>query len=250
MKAVTFNVRCDNPYDGDQNIKFRLPLIEKKINTVKPDIIGFQEVQPHISLKIKAMLPDYNVLGHGRSETYESEHTAIAYRKERFDLISYDTFWLSPTPKVPGSRYKDQSVCPRNCTCVTLFDLEKHEKIRVYNTHLDHIGVSARKRGLELILKRMHKDYERDGVKYILMGDFNAFPDSPELSPLETDFLKDLTVGTGGTYHGYGTTSEKIDYILAGPAEYAAGASAPVLWKDMQGSLYISDHHAVEVDLP
>ena len=49
MKVVTFNIRCDYGQDGLNEFANRKKLILRKINQEKPDIIGFQEVLPHVA---------------------------------------------------------------------------------------------------------------------------------------------------------------------------------------------------------
>lgn len=53
MKYVTFNIRCDYGEDGDNNFVYRKPLILEKISQEKPDIIGFQEVRPHVAVWLR-----------------------------------------------------------------------------------------------------------------------------------------------------------------------------------------------------
>ena len=47
MKIATFNIRCDYGQDGDNNFRYRKPLILEKLAEEKPDIVCFQEVLPH-----------------------------------------------------------------------------------------------------------------------------------------------------------------------------------------------------------
>ena len=51
------------------------------------------------------------------------------------------------------------------------------------NTHLDHIGVVARREGVSLILDRVNE--LSDGLPVIVTGDFNAEP--------ESDVIKHMT---------------------------------------------------------
>ena len=125
LKLVTFNIRCDYGQDGDNNFEYRKPFILEKLTAEQPDIICFQEVLPHVAIWLKENLADYYVIGCGRSETLEDEQLTIAFRKKRLNLISMETFWLSPTPCIPGSRYEEQSICPRVCTEAVLEDLPK-----------------------------------------------------------------------------------------------------------------------------
>ena len=84
------------------------------------------------------------MVGCGRSKELDNEQMSVAYRKEKWNLISMDTFWLSETPFVPGSRCREQSECPRVCTEVVLEDLQEKKVFRLMNVHLDHLGAEAR----------------------------------------------------------------------------------------------------------
>ena len=53
MKVVTFNIRGDFGVDGENNFCFRKPLILKKLAQEQPDIIGFQEVMPHVAVWLR-----------------------------------------------------------------------------------------------------------------------------------------------------------------------------------------------------
>ena len=152
MKLVTFNIRCDYGQDGSNCFCFRKPGILAAFAREQADVYCFQEVLPHVAAWLKEALPEYTVVGCGRGENLDGERVILAFRKERFDLMKMDTFWLSPTPRVPGSRYPDQSICPRTCTEAVLYDLAENRVVRVMNTHLDHEGAPARQAGLEQIL--------------------------------------------------------------------------------------------------
>jgi endonuclease/exonuclease/phosphatase family metal-dependent hydrolase len=248
MKFVTFNIRCDYGQDGDNNFRFRKPLILRKLAEETPDIICFQEVLPHVAAWLKQNLEDYYVVGCGRSETLEDEQVSIAYRNDRFNLIQMDTFWLSETPDVPASRYPDQSSCPRVCTEAQLQDLEAKTVFRVVNTHLDHIGVSARRKGLLQILRRLESERLFPQAPVILAGDFNAEPDGEELLAFR-DFpgYVNATEGIGITYHGYlRAAPESADYIfLKGDVSCVHVEK----WTQEAGGVYLSDHYPVCAEL-
>ena len=154
MKLVTFNIRCDYGQDGENCFQFRKSFIKQKILYEKPDVICFQEVLPHVAVWLKEELEDYYVVGCGRSKELDNEQMSVAYRKEKWNLISMDTFWLSETPFVPGSRCREQSECPRVCTEVVLEDLQEKKVFRLMNVHLDHLGAEARRLGVNQILKK------------------------------------------------------------------------------------------------
>jgi endonuclease/exonuclease/phosphatase family metal-dependent hydrolase len=249
MKLVTFNIRCDYDQDGKNSFRFRNRLILDKIEKEKPDIICFQEVLPHVALWLKENLKDYNVIGCGREEDLEGEQTSIAYRKMSFDLISMEVFWLSEMPKVVASRYEDQSICPRICTKALFQNLETKEVFRVYNTHLDHIGVLSRRLSLIQIMDKITVEDEFIHAPAILTGDFNALPESPEMEVIKLyPNFYDLTQELTGTFHEYGELAvpEKIDYIIADKVFECRIVS---LWDDCSNCIYLSDHYPVIVEI-
>ncbi len=249
IRFVSFNIRCDYGQDGINCFSYRKDLIKKKLDKENPDIICFQEVLPHVADWLREELTDYYVLGCGRSHKLDDEQETIAFKKERFNLISMDTFWMSETPYCPGSRYKEQSECPRTTTEVVLFDKEEREIYRVLNTHLDHVSSLARKLGLAQIMKRLEEVETIPGALTILAGDFNAIPGAEELKEIEgSGEFFDALEGIGGTFHDYGqcVPAEKIDYIyLKKPLK----ANAPLLWTDCRDGVYLSDHYPVSVEI-
>ncbi|NLP33648.1 MAG: endonuclease/exonuclease/phosphatase family protein [Clostridiales bacterium] len=249
MKLVTFNIRCDYDQDGINSFKYRKPLIVKKIKEEDPDIICFQEVLPHVAVWLKETLQDYYVIGCGRDENLEDEQNSIAYKKTKFNLMGMEVFWLSETPTVPGSRYENQSVCPRICTQALFQDMGTKEIFRIYNTHLDHIGSKARKLGLGQILEDYEQMEALTRIPTIITGDFNAFPDSPEMELLaKYPRLIDLTTTIDGTFHDYGQLDvlEKIDYIIASDNYHCSSVK---VWDDCENGIYLSDHYPVSVEI-
>lgn len=246
MKLTTFNIRYDCGCDGINNFDCRKNRILETIAREKPDIIGFQEVLPHVAAWLKESLTEYYVVGCPRCEDLSGEQVCIAFRPDRFNLMKMDTFWLSPTPYVPGSRYPEQSICPRTCTEVVLQELSSGKVLRVLNTHLDHEGSLARVLGARQILAYLNEAKFFPLAPAVLVGDLNAEPDSPEIRLLSSH-MRNLTEGIGITYHGFGgPNSADIDYIfLRGAIE----GTAPRKWDECRDGVYLSDHYPVCAEL-
>ncbi len=247
IKLVTFNIRCDYGQDGINNFNFRAPLITDKINTEKPDIICFQEVLPHIASWLKNAFADYYIIGCGRSADFADEQEAIAFKKDRFNLVNMSTFWMSETPNIPGSRYEKQSICPRVTTEAVLYDLTEKKMFRLLNTHLDHEGVEARLLGLNQLLRKIETAEIFSDIPVIITGDFNAEPDSIEMKSIITSKkYRDLTADIDFTFHDYGKTREKIDYIFASGNIVCKNVKK---WTDENNGVYLSDHYPVQADI-
>lgn len=245
MKVVTFNIRGDFGVDGANDFCHRKPLILRKLAQEQPDVIGFQEVLPHVAAWMRQALPEYDVVGCGREKDLTGEQMTVLFRRDKFQLIAMQTFWLSPTPDVPGSRYAEQSGCPRTATELVLRDVDAGKVIRVVNTHLDHIGSLARQLGLAQILQHLEAPAFFPDAPVILMGDFNAAPDSRELQLIRSH--PDYTSAApemGVTFHGFMTADaqEQIDYIFIKGKICAISA---VKWTDAQDGVYLSDHYPV-----
>ena len=216
----------------------------------QPDLIGFQETQPPQRQWLMDNLKEFETVGIGRGEDLLEESNVILFRRDRFDLIATDTFWLSDTPHKPGSRFfTDQSRCPRICTFAVLRDRENGKVFRHYNTHLDHIGAFAQAQGISLILNRIAADYAIWLLPVILTGDLNVEPDSAVIrSILGFDGcglpLIDVTANAGPTFHGFkkGEWDKKIDYIFTNlPCDISKTATI----RDEKDGLPLSDHYPV-----
>ena len=246
MKLVTFNIRYDCGHDGENNFCFRKPLILDKIHKEAPDILCFQEVLPHVAVWLKEQLREYYIVGCPRETDLTDEQTCIAYRYDRFNLMKLDTYWLSPTPCVPGSRYEIQSICPRVCTEVTLQELASGKAFRLTNTHLDHEGAPARLLAAQQILDKLDHEPFFPGIPAILVGDMNAEPDSQEIHLLGS-IMRNETADIGYTYHNFGRGQNvQIDYIFTSGNIRCSHVEK---WTDCQNGIYLSDHYPVCAEL-
>ena len=244
IKVMTFNLRVAVKGDGANYFDYRLPRIVEFLNAEKPDIVGFQEVNDHMKEALYEHLTDYFVVGCGRDTTYRGESACLAYKKDRFQLIALENFWLSATPDIPGSRYGlDQSPCPRITTAALLKLREASAPFWFVNTHLDHEGATAKLLGSIQLMQFVSTKREH----CIITGDFNAFPDSPEIKIMtETKAypLLDATANIESTFHAFSPKFYgKIDYIFT---SLKCDPTQGILYDDepVEG-IYLSDHRPV-----
>ena len=244
LKVMSFNIRVEAECDGINYLPNRYPRILDTLQSEAPDLVGFQEVSDTSREWLRGALPDYTLLGCGRLESYQGESAPLAFRRDKFELIKSETFWLSDTPAVPGSRYEnsDQSGCPRTATAAVLKPLDFDGLILYINTHTDHVGQKARLRASEDLLAYIQKT----GLPAILTGDLNAEPASDEIRMLAAT-LTDTTAHLSGTFHNFGKlspeTAPKIDYIFT---TLPSDTSKTYAIKDTPvDGFYISDHKPV-----
>jgi len=243
IKVMSFNLRFRTERDGINIFDNREPRVLETIKNEAPDLIGFQEATDYQRDFLRRELSDtYTVLGCGRYADYRGEAPCIAYRADMFELVKYDTFWLSDTPDVAGSIYEgiDQSKCPR-VTSYALLSLGKDMGcIAFFNTHLDHQGEKARVKGMKQTLEAI----ERLGGTFVLTGDMNDFPNSECIRlATQAEGVVEATADIKHTFHNYGriTENHKIDYIFTNTRVVSSHAveDGPV------EGIYISDHYPI-----
>ena len=245
LKIMTFNIRCRVKGDGINIFENRAPKLLSAIFEELPDIIGFQEVTDYQRDFLRENLSDkYTVLGCGREANYRGEAVCIAFLKNLFELVSFDTFWLSDTPEIAGSRYEalDQSIYPRIASHAELVAKELDAPLHFFNTHLDHSGKKAQLHGIRAIIEKIS---DTNG-NFILTGDFNARPNSEVIAEINDQKYFDCIDATKAithTFHGFGRfeSDYKIDYIFTN----GASDSSYIVERPSDDGIFISDHHPV-----
>lgn len=251
LNVMSFNIRMNTPVDGENQWPNRKDVAAQVVKINQVDLLGTQEVLPGQLNDLKQRLPNYNAIGVGREDGKEKgEFCAVFYRKDRFEEEKSGNFWLSETPEIAGSKGWD-AACERVATWAVLKEKSSGRKIFYINTHLDHMGQTARREGVKLLLTRTKE--LADGLPVIITGDFNATPDSEVIKLIteESEFINSRTIaaivsGNAGTFHNFGKVPvEKrnfIDYIFV--SDNIETESFTVLPEKLDGIL-TSDHNPV-----
>lgn len=259
LKVMSFNMKRNLFSFGRHAWSKRAALVAEAVRSISPDIIGTQELTAVPLSDLQRLLPGYAVIGQGRGGGTKGEYTAIFYHREKFTLLSQETFWLSPTPHMPSRGWF--AAFPRICTwCEFSIQEAPEKKLRVYNTHLDHVSYFARIGGLRLILNRILERYQSAPGPVVFMGDFNATPTSRTLRKWGEEslrfhrepFLRDsyhvLLKEPGRSYHGFmGRGGGKpIDYIFTNGDIILRSVD---LWRTGGHGCYPSDHYPVVAEI-
>ena len=169
-----FNIRNDNAKDAAAGNGWatRCPVVCDILKVEFFDIFGTQEVLHNQLEDMLAALPDYDYIGVGRNDGKTGgEYAAIFYKSDRIKCLSSGNFWLSETPEVIGSKGWDAKY-PRICTWGQFKDKRTGKKFWMFNLHMDHRGVEARKQSALLVMERIKMMCGNQ--PYILLGDFNV----------------------------------------------------------------------------
>ncbi len=251
LTCGTFNIRYDNPSDGQNNWRYRKDSVAAFILRNGLDIVGCQEVLYHQLTDLQARLPGYSYVGVCRDDgKCSGEAAPIFFRTDRFELLAGSTFWLSQFPDSVGFIGWD-GACTRIATWAKLRERQSGRILMAVNTHFDHVGVEARRKAAMLIVDSIRSIVGDEPA--ILTGDFNVDDSSEAYHTLTTgDFpLRDAykvaekREGVEWTFHDWGKIPEgeceKIDFIFITRGIRVEWARIPHPGTGPTG--YLSDHN-------
>jgi endonuclease/exonuclease/phosphatase family metal-dependent hydrolase len=247
--VMTYNIRYDNAGDGINRWDNRKEKVYALIKKYDPEIFGVQEALHHQLQNLKNNLKDYEYIGVGRDDGKEKgEYSAIFYKKGRFKVKNSDTFWLSETPDIPGSKNWDAAIT-RVATWAVFTDTKSNKDFILINTHFDHIGKEARTKSAELLLTQADKIAK--STPLIITGDFNCTRDDKPYQEIIAQKLLGLQdpapANPPGTFCNFKVNSiecRPIDYIFAS-LDWEATDYKVIT--DNDGANYPSDHLPVQV---
>lgn len=254
VKVMTYNIRLDLSSDGENSWPNRKEKVYNLIQFYEPDIFGIQEGLPHQVQFLDSALTDYKVFGEGRDGQQNGEHSSIFYKSSKFELIEFDTFWLSETPDEVSKGW--DAALNRICT----YGLFKNKKTKqffwVFNTHFDHVGETARTKSAQLIHQKVSQVNTKN-YPIIIMGDFNLEPSSEAILFLSNQYVHSksaskLIYNSGGTFNAFEfhkpiSSEREIDHIFVSKKSFEIKKYAVLT--DSYLCKYPSDHFPVLVEL-
>ena len=147
LNIGSYNIRCNNPGDGENAWPNRKERVKALILFHEYDVVGVQEARPEQMEDLQQM-PGFASVGVGRDGEAGGEFSAIFYRVDRIQVLDSGTW----------AKMKDRAT---------------RRVFYFFNTHFDHIGPVARHKSAELLVARIR---ETVGEKYPVFcsGDFNS----------------------------------------------------------------------------
>ena len=272
MTICSFNIRYANTSDKYPDgtsaaWSARRESVKKFVDTVKPDLIGLQEVRKAQSEDFNSYFgAEYGYYDVGRDSgsgasvaSANCEGVGVLYRKDRFELLSKDFFWLDEKPRELPAKNSDgtygawNSACRRVTVYVKLKDKKNGATVWFFPTHYDHKSEVARKNAADLNYEQIKALCKVDDVKnanvvIFHVGDLNTTSTSTQLKTLNDNMFYARSTAAGndqdtGTYNGFGDKNSIIDHIY-----YGGKAVKPVkYWVDRTnyGVPYLSDHYPI-----
>jgi len=222
LTVGSFNIRYKNTSDSIRGNGWnqRGPVIADMVRFNDFDIIGAQEVLNSQIIDLQNWLPEYNFVGVGRDDgDTKGEYAPIYFKKDKFSVENSGHFWLSDITDKPNKGW--DAALPRICTWVKLKTPDRFS-LWVFNLHMDHVGIEARKNSAKLVIQKIEEMCGSDPV--IVTGDFNVDQHSDNYAILvNSGILKDsyeeaeIRYALNGTFNDFNPnmkTESRIDHIF------------------------------------
>lgn len=174
LRIVTFNTLFhlyDHNLSAENRWPQRLPRIVEVLAEMQPDVMGVQELYPS---QLNDLMPyleeDYAFFAY---PCEDGEMNGIFYRKERFEVVKSQVWYMTEIPDVPSSE---------TLTMLQLKDQLTGKVFALLNTHLAFSKVD--KRGFQANFIGDHIDRVSKEMPVFLTGDMNTFPHRLDLEKL------------------------------------------------------------------
>lgn len=274
IRVITHNIRyaTKSPFKGEERWPMRRPRLCSQLvfNSCLPEtFICLQEVLHVQLIDILTSLnassqsgKEWDCIGVGRDDGKEAgEYSPIFYRPAIWQLRSWETRWLSQSPRVPGKGWDASSI--RLVTIGNFVHLESNRNIIVMSTHLDDQGATSREESAKLILRtiaELSKGSDHSAV--LLAGDFNSPPEDGayKIMTSKDSTMEDIAMriplekrhGNEMTWTSFGyvdNTPARIDFIFSRKGDAVRYKTFGVLANRFDDGVYLSDHRACVTDV-
>ena len=265
VRIGTYNLRYINSTDAEENQwENRKGRVKQSILDNEFDVFAVQECSDGIKTYLESELSSvysgkyFNAYAGHSSKV---EHIALLYKKDKFTLSDWKTFWLADDISKIGSisapnDASGEHTYYRGGCCAVLTEKATNKKMFVISTH-GCLGAEYRAK-YAAIYAEVEKMYNPNGYPAFLLGDMNARPTdaaSVEYRKYWNDVYRtvaqDKIIGPFATYNGFvldrdlNADPKRLDYIYyrnATPLNYVCN-------NKKYDSLYASDHLPVYADM-
>lgn len=250
LNVLTTNIRCSVLSDSTNYWDYRKEWLTDCLNFFEPDVFGAQEVTHPQLQDMLLLMPNYAYIGISRDGGTVSEYSPVFYKKDKYDVVESNTFWLSENIDSISSIGWDAAYA-RIVSWAKFKDKISGFVFYYFNTHFDHIGIVARTESAKLLVAKVSEIAGENPV--IISGDFNATPAEESYNILHDNFKDSYLAcekryGPEYTFNGFvlepNTQRERIDYIFTSKQVQVL---QHYIVDGQRGARYMSDHFPIYV---
>ncbi len=242
IRVCSFNLRNGLAFDGCNSWPCRRRATLAVLAAIDADVAGLQEAFGFQAHYLQRHLEGVGLSGDGRSARRRGERCCVLHREATLQLLSAETRWFGDEPDMAGTRLPGASF-PRVATIVELAVRDGGARFTFVDTHLDEHKDDNRVRAAAHLVEWL------PDAPAVVVGDFNAGPDSEVVRVLEAAGLAmALPADAPGTNHDFTgrTDGRRIDHILVSAHWEVLDARVVT---DRPGGRLPSDHWPVVADL-
>ncbi len=247
---ASYNIAAGRDADGTFDIASTAAAIED----IEADVIALQEVDVHwgersLNLDLAEELADALDMWVGFAPIYSNDPAEEGGPRAEFGVAVLSSYPIVDFTNHEITRLSTQSEDPEPAPAPGFAEAviqARGARVHVYSTHLDYRGDPTVR---ELQVADTLEILAEDGphASQVLMGDFNATPQAPELAPLWdvlTDAHAEAGEGDGFTFPA-DVPDRRIDYVAV-----SDGIAVQHAWVPADGvAAFSSDHRPVVADL-
>jgi endonuclease/exonuclease/phosphatase family metal-dependent hydrolase len=273
VRIISYNVRyaTTTPFPGEELWSVRCPKLCAQLRFItsghQSPFICLQEVLHSQIQDIQSQLgTSWTYIGQGRDDGKTAgEFSPIFFRTDSWECKRQTTYWLSETPERPSRGW--DAALNRVVTVGCFQHRVQKARVMVMSTHLDHMGVTARRESAKVLLRlasAWSDDENKNGFStpVFLGGDFNSSPgggayreitrpgtgmkDISELVPKERRYGNDNI-----TYTSFGGEEgpSRIDFVFVRDASLVQLFGYSILANRFDDGIRLSDHRPVVADV-
>lgn len=227
VRVVSWNIHTGIGADGELD----LARTARTLEALDADVIGLQEVDVHWAARSEwrdqvADLADALGMRAFFAPIYDLDPPAPGEPRRRYGLAVLSALPVVDTENHPITRLSTQGADPVPAPAPGFPEVvvaADGALVHVYGTHLDYRadpGVRAQQVDDMLAILDQDRDLPGSDPAQVLLGDFNAPPEAPELAPLWGPLVDSWAAagsGAGRTFPTAGPT-KRIDYITHSPS--------------------------------
>lgn len=261
LKTMFYNVKYDlNDSARDPNA------VVQTLADASPDVFGATEVTDAWLTKLKSELEGYVCYsGKKNQETTNGEYNAIFYKKDKFEVVSGGTKWLSSTPDrasmYSGAKhymtYNYVELRNKESGVKFMFIVAHFEPYRTSSTNPNQI-VNPKADDVRIAQAKQLKAFVKEqSLPVVLVGDFNDSPTAKSIKELVSDQIVNYAMDIAEEQVGKGGTLVSSDYKTRGSAIYdyvfvtarIISVARYEIIDNKAGNAYPSDHLPVTADI-